>query len=379
MASYHFSAQVISRSSGRSAVAAAAYRSRGELQDQRYGKSHNYSDREDLEHSEIVAPEAAPEWMRDREALWNGVEAAEKRKDAQLSREFEIALPRELTPDQRRELVRDFVQTEFVDRGMIADINIHNITASDGGEQPHAHIMTTMRDIDGDQFGKKNRAWNDKALLENQRESWASFANGHLTLAGHVSMIDHRSLEKQREEAERVAKEVRLSAESTKNEQAKERRRTTADMHEIRAIMLDREPQPRRGAADGQASRGSTSERLERWRETMNRNAAKIAERLLLHKRMKWLEKKAEQAQEAAREKAIELGNRFRAAGEAMRKDDVTSAFRRAGQAIGKADELAAENARLADIEAKRQQKLEQERAEKAARAPRQRGPTLGM
>jgi hypothetical protein len=97
MAIYHFSAQIISRANGRSAVACAAYRSASRLHDERLGRDHDFTHKAGVVHSEIMLPEGAPERMGDREALWNEVERIEKRKDAQLSREIEFAIPREMT------------------------------------------------------------------------------------------------------------------------------------------------------------------------------------------------------------------------------------------------------------------------------------------
>ncbi len=125
MAIYHFSAKVISRCGGSSAVAAAAYRSAGRLHDERLGRTHDFSNKRDVVHSEVLLPEGAKEEWQDREKLWNAVEAAELRKDAHLSREVEFAIPREMTQEQGIALARDSVQVEFVDRGMIADLNVH--------------------------------------------------------------------------------------------------------------------------------------------------------------------------------------------------------------------------------------------------------------
>ena len=147
MAIYHFSAKVISRALGSSAVAAAAYRSAHRLYDERLGRSHDFSNKAGVVHCEILLPENAPEKWRNRERLWNDVEAAELRKDAQLAREIEFAIPREMTQEQGIELARDFVQAEFVDRGMIADLNVHWDIGADGLAKPHAHVMLTMREI----------------------------------------------------------------------------------------------------------------------------------------------------------------------------------------------------------------------------------------
>ena len=194
VAIYHLSAQVIGRSSGRSAVASAAYRSGDRLTNERDGVTHDYERRRGVEHSEIMAPADAPDWAHDRSRLWNTVEATEKRKDAQLAREIEFSLPRELSADQRRELVQEFVGREFVSRGMVADVAIHSPLAADGAEQPHVHVMLTMRELRPDGFGAKVREWNDKAVLEQWRESWATTQNLALERAGIEQRVDHRSL-----------------------------------------------------------------------------------------------------------------------------------------------------------------------------------------
>ena len=117
MAIYHFTAKIISRAKGRSAVAAAAYRSASELEDFRQGQSFDYTSKPNIIHSEILAPEGAPEWVGNRETLWNAVEAGEKRRDAQVAREIEFALPEELKDFEAVALAREFVQREFVDAG----------------------------------------------------------------------------------------------------------------------------------------------------------------------------------------------------------------------------------------------------------------------
>lgn len=197
MAIYHFSGTIISRSQGRSAVACAAYRSGEELHDEKYDKTHDYTQKQDVAHTEILLPENAPSKFSDRETLWNTVESVEKRKDAQLAREFNFALPRELTLEQNISLAQEFVKETFVKQGMIADLCIHNDKSSDGQLHPHAHVMLTMREVNENGFGQKERAWNDKALLQVWREEWAEVANKHLALYGHDITIDHRSLESQ--------------------------------------------------------------------------------------------------------------------------------------------------------------------------------------
>jgi ATP-dependent exoDNAse (exonuclease V) alpha subunit len=242
LAIYHLRLKVLSRALGRaarlggatrrSAVAAAAYRSGERLYDSTQGKWFSF-DKPDVIHTEILAPDGAPGWVFDRQTLWNRVERAEKRCDSQLAREVEITLPRELTKEQQVELVRAFVQDEFVAKGMVADIGIHCPSASDGKKQPHAHVMLTLRELDpGAATGftrKKNRDWNERpeiakavskarkrynntGLLEDElalkaaeaqrnvnvwRASWAEAANRALREAGSAARIDHRTLEAQ--------------------------------------------------------------------------------------------------------------------------------------------------------------------------------------
>lgn len=197
MAIYHFSVQVIGRAAGRSAVAAAAYRSASRLRDDRLGRDQDFSNKPGVVYSEVMLPENAPEEWSDREKLWNDVEGFEKRKDAQLCREVEFAIPREMTQAQGVELARDFVQAEFVDQGMIADLNVHWDMAEDGQHKPHAHVMLTMRSVGENGFGQKVRDWNRTELVEHWRERWADHVNERLAELDIDARIDHRSLEAQ--------------------------------------------------------------------------------------------------------------------------------------------------------------------------------------
>jgi len=197
MAIFHARMQVIGRSTGRSAVAAAAYRAAERLHDERQGRDHDFTAKEGVVHSEIMLPAGAPERWQDRATLWNEVEATEKRKDAQLAREMEFSIPRELSKPEAIRLARDFVAEQFVSRGMVADVNVHWATAGDGEAQPHAHVMLTMRGIEGDGFGPKARGWNSRELYESVRERWAALANERLAEQGHDARIDHRSYAEQ--------------------------------------------------------------------------------------------------------------------------------------------------------------------------------------
>jgi len=197
MAICHFSAKVISRANGSSALAAAAYRSASRLYDQRLDRNHDFSNKAGVVHSEVVLPDGAREEWRDREKLWNAVEAAEVRKDAQLAREVEFALPRELDQAEGIRLARDFVEREFVKRGMIADLNVHWDIGADGEPKPHAHVMLTMRQVGEQGFGAKVRDWNRIDLLDHWREAWAEHVNGRLAELDIDARVDHRSLEAQ--------------------------------------------------------------------------------------------------------------------------------------------------------------------------------------
>jgi Ti-type conjugative transfer relaxase TraA len=197
MAIYHFSVKVISRATGASAVASAAYRSASRLHDERPDRDHDFTNKSGVVHSEVMLPDGAPEHLSDRATLWNAVEAGEKRKDAQLSREVEFAIPREMDQAQGIELARDFVQREMVDRGMVADLNVHWDIGADGLAKPHAHVMLSMREVGEDGFGAKVRDWNRTELVEHWREAWADHVNERLAQLDIDVRIDHRSLEGQ--------------------------------------------------------------------------------------------------------------------------------------------------------------------------------------
>lgn len=190
MAIFHLDVKIISRSQGRSVVAAAAYRAGERLIDNRLGDTYDYGRKRGVGHSEIIAPRHAPEWAYDRSKLWNAVESVEKRKDSQLAREIMVALPIELSREENIELLRSFCYQEFVSKGMIADINIHE----DNPDNPHAHILTTTREITTKGFGSKNREWNKRELVFDLRYQWQNKVNQFLEIAGQEARIDSRSL-----------------------------------------------------------------------------------------------------------------------------------------------------------------------------------------
>lgn len=202
VASYHFSAQIISRAKGRSALAAAAYRSAAQLRDEKTGQVYDYRRRRGVVHTEILLPEGAAPWLADREKLWQHAEQIETRRDAQLARECNFALPHELGAEERLELVRGFVQEQFVSRGMVADLAIHAPTDNDPRNH-HAHVMLTLRKATSSGLYRvKTREWNSDALLKEWREAWSVWQNVYLARGQHRDRVDHRSLSAQRQAAQ---------------------------------------------------------------------------------------------------------------------------------------------------------------------------------
>jgi ATP-dependent exoDNAse (exonuclease V) alpha subunit len=213
MAIYHLSVKPISRAGGRSATAAAAYRSGELVHDLTSDEVFDYTRKRGVEHSEIVLPTAAARadinWARDREALWNAAEIAEVRKDARVAREYEVALPHELNRGQRVELVRAF-SAELANRyGVAVDFSIHLPHRSGDDRNHHAHIMTTTREVTATGLGAKAAIeWSDtdrrkkglepaKTEVKAIRERWAALTNEHLLERGIEVRVDHRSLQEQ--------------------------------------------------------------------------------------------------------------------------------------------------------------------------------------
>ncbi len=216
MAIYHLSVKPVSRGAGRSATAAAAYRAAERIEDHTTGQVFDYTRKSGVEHSEIVLPvEAARRdinWARDRQQLWNAAEVSEKRKDARVAREYEVALPNELTKAQRLELTREFSQ-EIANRfGCAVDFAVHKPHREGDQRNFHAHILTTTRRIEATGLGAKTSIeWADtdrakqglgpaKEEVTAIRERWATLTNGKLQDLGHESRIDHRSLDSQGEQ-----------------------------------------------------------------------------------------------------------------------------------------------------------------------------------
>ncbi|WP_201754597.1 MobQ family relaxase [Pseudoflavonifractor sp. 60] len=221
IAIFHCPIQIIKRSVGRSTVAAAAYRSGERLTNEWDGKTHDYTHKPGVVHTEIMLPAHAPPEFQDRSTLWNSVEQIEKASDAQLAREIEVALPVELSRTEQLALVRSFVKDNFVAEGMCADFALHD----KGDGNPHAHILLTIRPLKPDgRWGPKCRKvydldskgnripdgkggwknhredttdWNNRDNAEKWRAAWAAYANRALEAAGRPERIDHRSYERQ--------------------------------------------------------------------------------------------------------------------------------------------------------------------------------------
>ncbi len=205
---YHFGAKPISRGAGQSAVHTAAYNSRSQLTNEREDKlTKDYSDRGGLMFEGIFAPKGAPDWAHDREQLWNHAEAAENRKDAQTARNLSVALPAELTDEQREWLVKDFARS-LSRQGMVADVAIHAPDEKGDERNYHAHILVTTRRLDGDDFAAtKAREWNSRETLNEWRGEFAEMAGRALDRAGFKEEGDrwrhgHETLGRQKEAAE---------------------------------------------------------------------------------------------------------------------------------------------------------------------------------
>lgn len=200
MAIYHLSVKAISRSAGRSATAAAAYRAGEWIEDERTGQQHDYRRKRGIDSAEIVLPSGCA-WQPERAVLWNAAELAERRKDACVAREYEVALPAELSAGERRALARAFAQ-EIADRYHVGtDVCIHEPSRGGDARNHHAHILTTTRQVDGQGLGDKaeieRSGRNRKADLAATRALWAEMVNAALERAGHEARIDHRTLEAQ--------------------------------------------------------------------------------------------------------------------------------------------------------------------------------------
>ena len=205
MASYHLSVKTIKRSAGRSATAAAAYRVGERIECQREGRVHDYTRKQGIEETFILTPKDAPDWATDRSRLWNEVEASETRRNSVTAREWELALPSEISAEDRSQITRDFAQ-ELVSRyGVAVDVAIHSPHREGDQRNHHAHVLTSTRKLESEGFTAKTRVLDSAKTggveIEQMRGLWAELQNRALERAGEVERVDHRSLEKQREAA----------------------------------------------------------------------------------------------------------------------------------------------------------------------------------
>ena len=205
MASYHLSVKTIKRSAGRTATAAGAYRAGERIECQREGRIHDYTRKQGIEETFIVAPENAPAWAQDRASLWNEAEASETRRNSVTAREWELALPSEISAEDRSQVTRQFAE-ELVSRyGVAVDVAIHAPHREGDQRNHHAHVLTSTRKLEPEGFTAKTRVLDSAKTggveIEQMRGVWAELQNKALERVGEVERVDHRSLEKQREAA----------------------------------------------------------------------------------------------------------------------------------------------------------------------------------
>jgi hypothetical protein len=206
MASYHLSVKTIKRSAGRSATAAAAYRVGERIECQREGRIHDYTRKQGIEETFILAPKDAPDWASDRSRLWNEAEASETRRNSVTAREWELALPSEISAEARSQITRQFAE-ELVSRyGVAVDVAIHAPHREGDQRNHHAHVLTSTRKLEAGGFTAKTRVLDSAKTggveIEQMRGLWAELQNRALERVGEVERVDHRSLEKQRDAAQ---------------------------------------------------------------------------------------------------------------------------------------------------------------------------------
>ena len=222
--SFHFSVNIISRGKGKSAVASAAYISGEKIKNEWDGVTHDYTKKQGVISKEIFLPDHAPKEYKDRKTLWNSVELFEKNSNAQLARNFIISLPKELSIEENKKMIEEYIQTNFVKEGMIVDLAIHD-ESREGNQNIHAHIMTIVRPINEDgTWGQKSKkeyildekgekilnkngkpktrkveltSWNDKGNVEKWRENFSDLCNKYLAKNKIEKRVDHRSFKRQ--------------------------------------------------------------------------------------------------------------------------------------------------------------------------------------
>ena len=295
MSIYHCSIKIISRASGRSAVASAAYRSGEKLLNDETGIVHDFTAKGGVVMSEILLPEHAPLKYQDRQTLWNEVQKTEKRSDAQLAREVEVAFPTEMSRDQQIECVRAYIQENFVSNGMIADWSLHD----KGDGNPHAHIMLTVRGFDEQERWQQKtksvfanaRDENGKAIYDPKLPSYDP-KDREKTSQYRIPVLDENGIQKTRirkgKGTEYLWEKINIPANDWNDRENAERWRASWAKHCNRYLDLkkqidhrsyarqglDKEPTIHEGiTARNMEKEGRTSERCQTNREVRERNS----------------------------------------------------------------------------------------------------------
>lgn len=284
MAIFHLSAKVISRTSGRSAVGAAAYRSGERLLNERDGRAHDFRARSGVETTFIAAPEVAPSWALDRQALWSRVELHETRSNSTTAREWEAALPAELNKDQREALARQFAAAMVERFGIVADCAIHAPSREGDDRNHHLHMLTTTREVTAEGFGAKTRELDGGrgrgGAVDEVRALWAGLINRALEAERINERVDHRSHATIRAEAQEAAEALEKVQRSLnpigKRDRVQRAAETAAEARE-RAQGLPEAPGAHIGPQRTAIERREARERAERERQ--EREAARGRER----------------------------------------------------------------------------------------------------
>lgn len=381
MAIYHCQAKSISRAAGRSATAAAAYRAGELIHDERTGEAHDYGKKKGVEYREIITKDGS---KISRSELWNCAENAEKRRDAKVAREWEIALPAELSPDQQRELARAFALEIVTRYGVAADLCLH-APSRDGDERnAHAHILTTTRVFDAGQLGAKTRVLDSPKTsgkeVEAVRQLWAALANRALERAGHGARIDSRSLAAQ---GIKRAPSVHLGPIAT----AMERRGVQTERGDLNRAAIAPSPERAELAALERMQAGISAARQQArtgWRK-MQAVAAEA-------ERRRQREKAEREREEAERQRQRQEAERRQKEAERQRQEASTLFDRYARGQGGTAEQQAAQVQRMlaaweqqppearAAILAETRQRIEQQQEQARAhqRDHHRAGPSLG-
>lgn len=287
MAIYHMSMKTVSRSAGRSATAAAAYRAAAEIEDTRTGEVHDYRRRRGVDGTTLLLPAKVPSWAEDRAELWNQAEASERRSNSTVAREIVVALPAELDAESRTTLVHDFAHEIIGRHGCAVDVAIHAPGKQGNHRNHHAHLLMTTRRLEADGFTAKTRELDDRKTGRGEvlhwRERWAELTNTALERAGRSERVDHRTLKAQGiDRAPTTHRGPGATAHERKTQEPSRRQRDDqAAAESKRAAEVETAELDKQAAAieaqviDLEAARAAMQERRERQR----REVAEILER----------------------------------------------------------------------------------------------------